>query len=92
MTKLTGKPAQGKAGIEAFFTSKGADVCAILPRWPGRRFMVKEFDGTGLRSATPLGVAAPLLFHSQGAAVTIDLPEIPEDLMAQPAWAIKLSK
>jgi hypothetical protein len=33
VTKLTQKPAAGKAGIEAFFTSKGKDVYAILPRW-----------------------------------------------------------
>jgi alpha-L-fucosidase len=92
VTKLTEKPAQGKAGIEAFFTSKGADVYAILPRWPGTRFTVKGFDGTGLKSATLLGVAAPLRFQTQGTAVTIDLPEIPEELMVQPAWVIKLSK
>ena len=92
VTKLTEKPALGKAGIEAFFTSKAANVYVILPRWPGRRFTVKEFDGTGLKSATLLGIAAPLRFQSQGKGVTVDLPEIPEELMAQPAWVIKLSK
>jgi hypothetical protein len=67
-------------------------VYAILPRWPGSRFTVKDFDGTGLKSATLLGVAEPLRFQSQGKAVVIDLPEIPEELMAQPAWVVKLSK
>jgi alpha-L-fucosidase len=92
VTRLTEKPAPGKAGIEAFFTSKGASVYVILPRWPGRRFTVKEFDGTGLKSATLLGTAAPLRFQSQGKGLTVDLPEIPEELMAQPAWVIKLTK
>ena len=92
VTKLTAKPAPGKAGIDAFFTAKGSDMYAILPRWPERRFTVKNFDGTGLKSATLLGVAEPLRFQTQGTAVTIDLPEIPEELMAEPAWVIKLSK
>ena len=37
--------APGKASIEAFFTAKGKDVYAILPRWPGRRFTVKDAGG-----------------------------------------------
>ena len=40
-----GKPERGKASIEAFFTSKGGDLYAILPRWPGRQFTVKGYDG-----------------------------------------------
>ncbi len=35
VTKLTEKPEPGKAGIEAFFTTKGSDVYAILPHWSG---------------------------------------------------------
>ena len=38
VTKLASKPEPGKAGIEAFFTSKGDSVYAILPRdGPGER-------------------------------------------------------
>ena len=92
VTRLTEKPAAGKAGIEAFFTSKGADVYAILPRWPGRRFIVQGFDGTGLKSVALLGSAEPLRFQLQGNAVSIDLPEMPEELLSQPAWVIKLGK
>ena len=47
VTKLTEKPAPGKASIDAFFTAKGKDVYAILPRWPGRRF---TRQGRGRRS------------------------------------------
>ena len=36
VSKLVMTPASGKASIEAFFTAKGKDVYAILPRWPGR--------------------------------------------------------
>ena len=92
VTKLTEKPAPGKAAIEAFFTSKGANLYVILPRWPGHRFTVKDFDAAGLKSATLLGAPAPLRFQAQTNALTIELPDPPEDLLSQPAWVIKLSK
>jgi hypothetical protein len=62
-----------------------------MPRWPGRHFTVKEFDGTKLKSVMLLGSTAALKFKAQGKTVTIDLPEVPEDLMGQPAWVLKLS-
>jgi len=56
--KLAAKPEPGKAGIEAFFTTKGSDLFAILPRWPGRNFHLK--DVTGVKAVTLLGSTAPL--------------------------------
>ena len=90
VAKLAEKPEGGKASIEAFFTSKGGDVYAILPRWPGRQFTVKDV-GAKPGSVTLLGVAAPLRFKSGAGSVTVDLPELPEELLAQPAWVLKLS-
>jgi alpha-L-fucosidase len=92
VTRLTEKPAPGKAGIEAFFTTKGNDLFAIMPRWPGRSFTVRNYDGAKVKSVALLGSTAPLKFKSQGNAVTVDLPEVPEDLMGQPAWVLKLSR
>ena len=43
VAKLTEKPEPGKASIEAFFTFKGNDAYAILPRWPGAQFTLKNF-------------------------------------------------
>ncbi|MFN8574452.1 MAG: alpha-L-fucosidase [Gemmatimonadaceae bacterium] len=91
VTRLTEKQPPGKASIEAFFTSKGNDVFAILPRWPGHRVTIREFAGP-IRSATLLGAATPLRFRSQGSDLIVELPEVPEDLMKQPAWVIKLSR
>jgi alpha-L-fucosidase len=91
VTTLTGKPAAGKAGIEAFFTSRGRDVYAILPRWPGRRFTVRAF-GAAPKAVTLLGSKTPLRFQSQGTSVAIDLPDVPAESMAQPAWVLKLSR
>lgn len=92
VTRLTEKPATGKAGIQAFFTTKGSDLYAILPRWPGSQFTVKEMDGAKLKSVTLLGATTALKFKSQGNTVTVEMPEVPEDLMGQPAWVLKLSR
>ncbi|MGO4885514.1 MAG: alpha-L-fucosidase C-terminal domain-containing protein [Bryobacteraceae bacterium] len=92
MAKLAAKPENGKASIEAFFTSKGGDLYAILPRWPGRQFTVKDYEGAKPRSVTLLGVAAPLDFKFSAGAVTVELPELPEELLAEPAWVLKLSR
>jgi alpha-L-fucosidase len=84
-------PAPGKASIEAFFTAKGREVYAILPRWPGRQFRIKE-GGLQPRSVTLLGTAAPVRWKTAGGAVTIDLPDLPQDLLAQPMWVLKISQ
>jgi alpha-L-fucosidase len=89
VTKLAAKPQPGKAGIEAFFTAKGTDVYAILPRWPGRSFLVK--DVAGVKSVTLLGTSLPLRFKPAKDGVSIDLPDLPEELFHQPAWVLKLS-
>jgi len=86
---LVADPALGKARIEAFFTAKGDDVYAILPRWPGRRFTIKDLNG--VKSVTLLGEAAPLKFKATKGDVTVDLPELPETLLGQPSWVLKVS-
>ena len=90
VTKLAAKPEPGKAGIEAFFTAKGTDVYAILPRWPGRKFLVK--DVAGVKSVTLLGSSLPLKFKKAEGGVSIQLPDLPEGLFQQPAWVLKLSQ
>lgn len=89
VTKLTAKPEPGKAGIEAFFTQKGNAVYAILPRWPGAAFVVKEL--TGVKSAELLG-AGPLKIKAAKDGTAVTLPAIPEQLLTQPAWVIKLNR
>lgn len=92
VAKLAAKPAPGKASIEAFFTAKGKDVYAILPRWPGRQFTVKDAASLRVKSAALLGASAPVRFKVAGGAVTLQLPELPEELLAQPCWVLKLSQ
>jgi alpha-L-fucosidase len=90
VSKLTAKPETGKAGIQAFFTTKGSDLYAILPRWPGRSFLLK--DVTGVRSVRLLGAEGTLRFKAVAGGVEIDLPDLPEELLHQPAWVLKVSR
>lgn len=87
---LIDRPATGQAVIEAFFTAKGSDLYAIMPHWPGSRFLVKGV--TGVKSVTLLGSASPLKFKLSAAGTTVELPELPAALRGQPAWTLKLSR
>ena len=90
VTKLAAKPEPGKAGIEAFFTTKGSELFAILPRWPGRNFRLKDLPGA--KQVTLLGSGAPLKFKAVKGGLSIELPALPEELMQQPAWVLKMSR
>ena len=81
VTKLT--------SVEAFFTSKGSDLYAILPRWPGRSFYLQ--DVRKAKSVTLLGSTSPLKFKRDELGMTISLPDLPDNLMAQPAWVLKVT-
>ena len=58
VTQLIGKPAAGKASIEAFFTSKDNSLYAILPRWFAHNLVIKDVDSA--KSVSLLGSAAAL--------------------------------
>jgi alpha-L-fucosidase len=90
VTKLAAKPEPGKAGIEAFFTTKGSDLYVILPRWPGRNFYLK--DVATAKSVTLLGSTGPLKFKTAKGGLSVALPDIPEELLPQPAWVLKVSQ
>jgi alpha-L-fucosidase len=90
VTKLVGKPAAGKASIEAFFTAKGNDVFAILPRWPAGRITLK--DMAGVKTVALLGGSGVLPFVAEKGGVTVTLPAVPEELMAQPMWVLRVSR
>jgi alpha-L-fucosidase len=92
VTKLADKGAPGKASIEAFFTAKGSDVYAILPRWQAGTFTIADFGNSHLKSVTLLGSAVPVRWRAKGTSIVIDLPQMPEELMKQPAWVFKLGQ
>ena len=90
LSHLVAKPDLGRASIEAFFTTKGSDLFAILPRWPGHSFDLKGV--TGVKSVMLLGSATPLKFKVMGSGVAIELPDLAEELRQQPAWVLKVSR
>ncbi len=92
VSKLAEKPEPGRAAINAFFTTKDSNIYAILPRWPGREFTVKQLAAKGMKSVTLLGGNTPLHWRKNGDSVSIDLPELPDALLAEPAWVLKLAK
>jgi alpha-L-fucosidase len=88
--KLIEKSADGKASIEAFFTSKGNEVYAILPHWSGHNFVIKGLSAA--KSVILLGSSTPLKAKNSKAGLSIELPDLPEDLRQQPAWVLKISQ
>jgi alpha-L-fucosidase len=90
VSKLAGAPQPGNAAIDAFFTSKGTDVYAILPRWPGSTFVVKGIDNA--KAVSILGSNQKLAFKRDSAGLRITLPVLQDDLVHQPCWVLKISQ
>src|SRR5439155_205784 len=90
VTKLIEKPAGGKASIDAFFTTRGNDIYAILPYWSGHSLVIKDLNVA--KSVSLLGSSTPFKFKPSKAGLAIDLPDLPEDLRAQPAWVLKITQ
>jgi alpha-L-fucosidase len=90
VTKLIEKSADGKASIEAFFTSKGNTVYAILPRWSSHGLVIKDLATA--KSVILLGSSTPLKASNSKTGLSIELPDLPEDLRQQPAWVLKISQ
>ncbi|HKU77705.1 MAG TPA: alpha-L-fucosidase [Pyrinomonadaceae bacterium] len=90
VTKLIEVSSGGKAAIETFFTAKGSNVYAILPHWSRRTLVLKDLKQA--KAVTLLGSSAPLKFRSSKGGLEIDLPDLSENLRAQPAWVLKIAR
>jgi alpha-L-fucosidase len=91
VTQLVDHPRPGQAAIEAFFTAKGKDVYAILPRWPGRRFVVKHAGALAVKTVSLLGGSSALQFARSGSEIAVELGEPPAALLGQPLFVLKLA-
>ena len=92
VAKMAEAPSGGKAAIDAFFTSKGGNVYAILPRWPPGRFVVKGLDAKAVKAVALLGGPGALRFQAAEGGIAVQLPAIPANLMTQPAWVLRFTK
>jgi alpha-L-fucosidase len=90
VTKLIEPSSGEKASIETFFTAKGSNVYAILPHWSRRTLVLKDLKQA--KAVTLLGSSAPLKFRSSKGGLEIDLPDLSENLRAQPAWVLKIAQ
>jgi len=80
----------GQAVIEAFFTSKGGDVYAIVPGWPGSRVEIRNARGGAGMKVSMLGSAEELKWSQSGDSVVVNMPSAPGDaLQAQYAYVLK---
>jgi alpha-L-fucosidase len=86
---LVAKPAPGKAAIEAFFTAANGSVYALLPRWPGRQFTIRD-AGLAPRTVSLLGAAEAVRWKRTAGGITVQLPGLPEALAAQPTRVLKI--
>ena len=89
LSKLMEKSEAGKASIEAIFTAKENDLFAILPRWPGSDFQLRET--IPVKTVNLLGYTTPLRFKSSDHVVSVSLPNLPENLLQQSAWVLKFT-
>jgi alpha-L-fucosidase len=91
VTDFVDRKKPGQAVIEAFFTSKGNDVYAIVPGWPGRQLVIKDAASPAAMKATLLGSQAALKWTARGKDLVVDMPTAPGDAAkAQYALVVKL--
>lgn len=92
VTDYVDRKKPGQAVIEAFFTSKGKDVYAIVPGWPERKVVLKDIEAPSNLKVSLLGTTGALTWRQSGKDLVIDLPELSADAAkAQYAYAIKLA-
>ena len=90
VTKLIDKTSGTQSSIEAFFTSKGDDLYAILPRWPSDALTIKAVNSA--KSVILLGPGRPLKFRGSKQGLSIKFPNVLEEVGQQPAWVVKISQ
>jgi alpha-L-fucosidase len=79
ITDYVDRKKPGQAVIEAFFTAKGNDVFAIVPGWPGKRFVLKGVSAGPSFRASLLGRAGDLKWTAVKDGIAVELPESSAD-------------
>jgi len=89
--EIAGRPQPGKATVEAFFTTKGSTLYAIVPRWPARSLRLQQVHLPEGAAVTMLGLDGQLNWKSVEGGVEIEIPVLSvDDLPCQYAYVIKL--
>ncbi|MCF7568502.1 alpha-L-fucosidase [Sabulilitoribacter arenilitoris] len=91
--KQTINPEPGMAVKEVLFTSKKENVYAILPKWPGKKIVIKDINLSSRSKITLLGVKGSLSCKKTGKNVEITLPNYnPNWNISNYAYVLKISK
>jgi alpha-L-fucosidase len=89
---IAGKPGEGRAAVEAFFTAKGDTLYAILPWWPSRSLVLKDVRPSGETIVTMLGLERPLRWTPLDGGFAVEIPQLSVDeLPCRHAYAIKVT-
>ena len=85
------RKSQGKASIQAFFTSKPDLLYAITPGWPGTELVLRNVRPKDGAAITMLGAQGMLSWRVNGNNLVIDVSTITADkLPCQWAYAFKI--
>lgn len=89
--EIAGRPEARKAAVEAFFTSSGNNVYAILPRWPKARLRLNDIRLPRRAAVTMLGLDRPLPWKPIPGGIEINMPQLNVDEMpCRYAYVLKL--
>jgi alpha-L-fucosidase len=88
---FAGRPEPGKASVQAFFTSKGNTLYAIVPRWPAGKLILEDVHVSKGEKVTMLGVDRPLAWKPVDGGVEIEVPPLSvDDLPCRYAYVVKV--
>jgi alpha-L-fucosidase len=90
--KQTLHPDPGMAVKEVFFTAKGRDVYAILPRLPEGRVLLKTVVAQPSTQVSLLGTGKTFTWTTVDGGIEVTVPPLlAKDVPCQHAWVLKLT-
>lgn len=91
--KQTVEQQPGYAVREIFFTQKGNDVFAIVPKFPKDKLVIRDFKAPSGSKITLLGYDKELGYKQVGKDLHIESPDLSiDELPCSYAWTFKISK
>lgn len=90
--KQTVNPEPGMAVKEVFFTKKGSDVYAILPKYPDYQLIIKDIPVTSATKVTMLGTDKKLEWKKSGDGIVVMPPALTySEVPCRYAWVLKIT-
>ena len=91
MAQVSPNPKPGMAVKQAFFTRKPDALYAILPGWPGERFVLRDVRVSPDTKVSLLGLSQTLESKIEGTTLTIRMPPLnPDQAPCRHAYTLKV--